>query len=778
MSCKYKLLFSFLILNVQLAMAQPTPCGEPAEMTSLCPDACIICDIDGFEGRHESNVSGWLPDDFCTTTVHNAQWIAFQAGSTNLTIQLDVSNCIQGYGLEITIYEGIDCDNYKMVSNCLGNVQNGTQGVITTSEPLTIGQYYYLVMDGNWGDNCDWKLTVLDGDTQVDPLDTSGDILGDGTVCPEMLHQFELDFPIGATEFDWTVNGILLNENTSILNYEFPNDGTYQVCVTASNACDVGPPSCRDIIVESVPVTEIIDVFCENDCYVVAGDTICQTGTYEYILQNIEGCDSIVTADLTELPTPYLAVDIDICEGDTILIGNSSYTQTGIFQESLVTPDGCDSIIDLDLFVIICEIVSSDFPSPAICQGAATGQIMFNVDNGTPPFTYTWQNLNNTHSGNGNIGALNEMIAIENIPKGTYLITIEDTFGNSDIIISEVTEPTELTLDFITSDYNGTNVSCDSGTDGMLEAIVSGGVPPYTYEWSNSQNTASINNLSAIVYNITVTDDVGCVLEGDYTLTEPDPIFMSASYNNTNCDGLNTGFIEITQTMGGAPPYTYFLDGVAQGASLIYEDLFEGTYAVEVMDANGCVFEILDFVSGAQIPQVDLGEDFSVTLGNTVYFDPSLNNVTIQSIEWAASELLSCEDCLNPESTPLFSGNYILEVTSEDGCSALDSVFITVDKFRKFYAPNAFSPNADGFNDYFTLYGSSEVAMIKKLQVFNRWGAVVFEGSELPPQESTAGWNGQFKGKTMNPDVFTWLAEVEFIDGVVETYSGDVSIVL
>ena len=124
MNKKLNLFILLLFFSIKYTFAQPSICVDPAEMTPLCEDACIICDIDGYEGRHESSVNGWLPDDFCTTTVHNAQWIAFQAGSENLTIELQVSNCQISWGLEITIYEGINCQNFTKVANCLGSVNN------------------------------------------------------------------------------------------------------------------------------------------------------------------------------------------------------------------------------------------------------------------------------------------------------------------------------------------------------------------------------------------------------------------------------------------------------------------------------------------------------------------------------------------------------------------------------------------------------------------------------------------------------------------------------
>ena len=777
-----------LFFMVKNASAQPLPCDvDNPDMTPTCQEACIICDIDGFTGRHESNVSGFAPPGFCTFIVHNAQWIAFRAGSVNLSIQVAVSNCSGGGGfnaLEVGMYEAINCDNYTPISNCNGGTTNmieqGSSGTITTNVPLTIGQYYYLVMDGAGGSNCDWTLTVVDGTTAVAPLDESGDISGDVTVCPNSLQQYFVNAPVGAAEFEWTLNGAALPTTIEpMIEYEFTNDGTYVLCVTSKNACDEAPPTCQNITVASVPVTEIVDVFCENDCYEIAGETICETGFYEFLLQDVEGCDSLVTADLTKLVTPYLSIDIDICEGDVVTIGNTDYTQTGIYQETLTSFQECDSIVDLDLFVIVCNIQSSDSSTPAICFGTETGQISFNVTNGTAPFTYTYENLNATHSGNGNIASVGEMVSINDIPKGTYLITINDTFGNVDIIISEVTQPPLLTTEFSASDYNGFNVACNLYNNGTLTTTPTGGVPPYNYAWSNgSTDNNTISDLTAGTYTVTITDDVGCNSTAEYTLTQPEPLSIAATFTNAGCEGLNTGLINITNTSGGISPYSYLLDGAPIGSSTMIENLSAGNYDLDVIDDNGCIAETTGTLTAPEIPEIELGDDFSTILGESLTLDPMLNNISIQNIQWSATEMLSCQDCLNPGVLPLFSGSYLLEVTSEDGCSDIDSVFITVEKFRRFFAPNAFTPNFDGFNDTFTLYGGPEVAQIKSLVVFNRWGAVVFEGKDFSSGEISEGWNGELNGKVMNSGVYVWIAEIEFIDGVIESFSGDVTLVL
>ncbi|MEM6965790.1 MAG: gliding motility-associated C-terminal domain-containing protein [Bacteroidota bacterium] len=777
---KSSLFLIFLLLALVETLAQPQPCEDPPTMTSICDDACIICDIDGFEGRHDSSQSGVGPPGFCTVVQHNMQWIAFIAGSEDLKVQLSVSDCVQGFGLEIGIYEGINCQNFQLVSQCWGAAQAVAENTSKTFEntvPLVIGQYYYIVMDGAFGDNCDWKLDVLEGSTQVDPLDTSGELLGDDTVCPEQLIPFSVNAPTGATEFDWTVNGVPVNISNNTIDYSFPTDGNYSVCVIAKNACNEAPPTCRVIQVTSVPDTEIIDVLCEGNTYEVADTILSEGGLYEFVLENVEGCDSLVIVDLEELATPMLDVDVDICEGDTLFIGNTPYTQTGIFQETLTSVFDCDSIVNLDLFVIVCNITSTDTPTPPICFGESSGAIDFSVVNGTPPFTYSWADLNNLLSGAGNISNVGAIITIEDLPKGTYLITIEDTFGNSDIIVSEVTEPSEMNVGFVASDFNGVNVSCADSDDGNLEATASGGVPGYSFLWSTNQSSSAINNLSAGIYQVTITDQSGCTLVGNYEMIVPATLEVFADFNDPVCDGPNSGFIEVLQSSGGIAPYSYSLDNNIFTDDEIFENLTEGIYEISVMDANGCVATISEILEAPQIPTVDLGENATVDLGTPYTFQTAINNVNLLEVIWTPADGFDCESCLNPNFVPLNTGTYTLIVASEDGCVDTDSILITVNKFRKFFAPNAFSPNFDGYNDYFTLFGGTEVAMIQKLTVFNRWGAVVFEGKEMNPGIETEGWDGRLNGKGVNPDVYVWMADLRFIDGEVISYSGDVTVV-
>jgi gliding motility-associated-like protein len=93
------------------------------------------------------------------------------------------------------------------------------------------------------------------------------------------------------------------------------------------------------------------------------------------------------------------------------------------------------------------------------------------------------------------------------------------------------------------------------------------------------------------------------------------------------------------------------------------------------------------------------------------------------------------------------------------------------------YIPTAFTPNGDGHNDNFTLYSNDAVKIIKRFEVFDRYGEMVFSAKNIAPNDESAGWNGTMEGQAFTPDVFVYLIEVEYLDGTMELLKGDVTLV-
>jgi gliding motility-associated-like protein len=763
---------------ISSAWAQPDPCGVD-EMTSTCLEACVVCDIDGFTGRNNLTVQGQTFPNFCTTIFHNMSYIAFIAGTEDLTINVTVSSCTIGRGVEIGIFESLDCNTFTAVTDCNTDVAPNGTATFSNLVPLVVGQHYYLVIDGSMGDICDWTFNVIEGSTVVGDLTTSGIIQGPEELCPELSTTYSTEGEVGATLFYWTVNGVEQNSETPEVDIVFPTDGSYQLCVTAANVCDQAPPTCTTINVVSPEPLLLTETRCANECIEVAGETICTSGLYEFVVPLPNGCDSLIFLDLIILPEIASYLDINLCVGEAFFIDETPYSSTGVFVQTIQTNRGCDSVVTLDLTMIECEISGViDFTSP-ICHGDENGTLSFSLNNGTPPFNYVWRNITSPSIGGAGTTNLFTGILIENVLAGIYEINVVDDFGNDVVFIQEVIDPPVLTLAVSASEFNGNNLTCDNSNEGTATAAGSGGVAPYTYVWSNNETEAAITNLSAGVYEVLLSDANGCTEMGSITLSAPAPLSFTVDYIDPNCDGAETGIIELDAIWGGTPPYSFALGDDAYSPSNSFQNLGSGTYDFFILDANECFADTTSSLTAPDIPELDLGDDLTTALGCSVLISATINSTNLISINWNnADGNLDCDSCLETSADPVNNTEFVLTVTSVDNCATSDSILVTVNKIRDVFVPNAFSPNGDGINDFLFVNANKSVSLIKEFNVYNRWGALMYTGTDLPPNQPSSGWDGVFKGRQVNNGVFVWTAAIEYLDGEVLLMSGEVVLVL
>lgn len=245
------------------------------------------------------------------------------------------------------------------------------------------------------------------------------------------------------------------------------------------------------------------------------------------------------------------------------------------------------------------------------------------------------------------------------------------------------------------------------------------------------------------------------------------------------CFGDSTGVINVDGD-GGTPFYSYSLDGINFQPSGDFGMVTAGSYQVYIQDIKGCIDSLP--VSLFDPPQivVDAGPDQIVELGQTTSHDGTLISAPPGDIiyAWTPPEtLLDPANILDPGVFPVLPTVYYLTATSDLGCIGQDSVFIDINVVRPIYVPNAFSPNFDGVNDYFTLFGGPAASNIEVLRVFDRWGALLYEGFDLPLNVENVGWDGTFRGEPMGTGVFAFYAEVGFIDGVSILYEGDITLI-
>ena len=177
-----------------------------------------------------------------------------------------------------------------------------------------------------------------------------------------------------------------------------------------------------------------------------------------------------------------------------------------------------------------------------------------------------------------------------------------------------------------------------------------------------------------------------------------------------------------------------------------------------------------------------LGQDVEVMLGENTFAE-AVTNIPpeeIDSLVWSPADIVECLDpvCLSVMITPLNDVTLVATVYDKTGCSSSDEMRIVVHKNRKVYIPTVFSPNDDGINDrFFISEDHHQIAKIRKLVIYNRWGAVVHEAYDFPTGDLSLGWDGYDKDQKINPGVFVYAVEVEFLDGWVEVFTGDLTLI-
>jgi gliding motility-associated-like protein len=149
---------------------------------------------------------------------------------------------------------------------------------------------------------------------------------------------------------------------------------------------------------------------------------------------------------------------------------------------------------------------------------------------------------------------------------------------------------------------------------------------------------------------------------------------------------------------------------------------------------------------------------------------------SIVSYGWTPPQNLECIDCPQPIANPMRTTDYTVQVQDSHGCK--NSGVVTVKVVcgdQNFFIPNTFSPNGDGVNDVFYLRGSG-LFRINSLMIFNRWGEVVFEKKNLSINDPSGGWDGTYKGKKANPDVYIYQVEIVCNNGETIKYAGNVAL--
>lgn len=646
---------------------------------------------------------GVVPYTYNWSTGADTRAVSVPAGDYCVTV-VDANLC--GYVACTTVEENpptvtlvdvdLQCagdDDGAITANPAGGVAPYTYawsngGITRTITNLAPGVYGVTLTDAR-------GCTAAASTTISEPPALSGSISGDSFVCPGEASAFLMIVPSGGTPpytYNWTP-GNFSGQGVGPLPA-----GQYSVEVTDANGCTLNRSfvvqNADDVEVEiegdnilcgegttgtltASPVSGPVSQYVYNWSTGAVGPTITNAGagTYTVTATDENGCTGTATATITtvNLELSLSSTQTTCADGND---GTATATATGGQQPytyewsnggntatiTNLTP-GVYGVTVTEAGQASCKVSGSvqvgepndltilAVPTNVDCAGANTGGIDVTVSGGTAPYSFLW-----------NTGAVTE--DLNDIPGGTYSVTVTDANGCTESLTINVTEPEPLSIN-----EQITNVACEGDETGRIVITVSGGTQPYAYSWSNGASTRILNDLDAGTYTVTVTDANGCTLVESFTVSEPPAIQVTGIVTDIICAGDADGSINLTAS-GGSGTLSY---NWSNGA--ITEDLnglLAGDYSVTVTDANGCSetetftvnepVEIALVITPSNVSCFE-GNDGSIMVsisGGTAPFVIRLNNVVVDA------------DDLDD----LAAGTYTVSVADNRGCSASTQVVI------------------------------------------------------------------------------------------------------
>lgn len=337
-----------------------------------------------------------------------------------------------------------------------------------------------------------------------------------------------------------------------------------------------------------------------------------------------------------------------------------------------------------------------------------------------------------------------------------------------------------------------------SVTQDNLQAYASAG-PDYTYEWtsvdgqfvSGKDGLTPVVNAPGVYYLEVVNTNTGCVNRDSVRvlLESNQPDSLGLQLDSITCK-TDLAAISFLQVRGGVGPYQFSIDGGNTYTTEIYfPGLKPDTYALQVMDVNGCTYTERLEVPDAPIPSIHIDPELlKVRRGDSIQLTATIPDTyplaLIDTIIWtpASQVVFSGTDIraqLSPLAVPLRTTTFAVTIKSKDGCSSTDLVVLQVDNALRVFVPNSFSPNASNpLNRIVTVYSEdNRIANIKWFRIYDRWGSQVHEATNFQPNDPSFGWDGTTQGKTLDPGVYIYRLALDLANGDVLYLSGDTALV-
>lgn len=634
----------------------------------------------------------------------------------------------------------------------------------------------------------------------------------------------------GAVSYSWSPTTGLSNPN--IANPTASPAATTTYTVTATAACYVETASATVTVLTPSPVSaSAVDDICSSGIGEVTATpdpggtpnftyfwpppvnantqtvTGLTTGNYTVQMTDGNGCVSTANVFVDDTPAAFQgSTTIVSCPGGsdgtafaemvpelgtvTYLwddpMGQTTQTATGLsagnYTCTITSSVGCVGIVNVVVTEIPGMIGNVVNITDVTCNSGSDGIMAINVIQGTAPYSYSWDNSTSILQG------------ADDLPAGPNTCTVTDDNGCVITVTGVVNEPPPLDITFLTPD---TQICPEHDIE--LQVNGTGGSTPYTFTWY--QGTTLLGTGTSIVVDPDVTNTQYCVVMseecGSPTDTEctliyfPTPIEPSAIPDEP--EKCVPGYFEFTHTSSNASEIattywefdnneTHFhIEMGDDTTSWFYP--YVGTYTVTmtVTSIYGCVYSdtMHNLVSVIDNPVADFGFSLNpATIFETVGIqlqDKSSFNV----IDWQYYSPGSIPtSSSNPN--PIFDfpqgieGDYpiTLIVTTELGCKDTVTYFMHVVSDVNLFAPNAFTPDGDEYNQSWEVHVTGIDIYDFDLFIFNRWGEIIWES-----HNPNVGWDGTYHGKIVEAGTYTWKAVVKkpYVDERI-TFSGFVNV--
>lgn len=439
---------------------------------------------------------------------------------------------------------------------------------------LSSGQYFIIIKDGT---GCEQTVSgnVFDSDGPTIQNVTSTNIscngASDGSINVTLVTG-------GTGTLEYSVNGTAWQTSPVLAGL---TAGTYLVKVRDANGC---------LSSQSVTLTQPAPFVISSTNTNLA----CNGGNSGIIdVTAIGGAGTLAYSINNGASYQSSKVFNNLFSGNYLIIVRDAAGCTGAYFTTLTEPT------PINILTSVLDVT---------CHQEGNGQINVAASGGVGTKTYS---IDGTNYQPGN--------SFSGLDGGTYTIYAKDANGCVSSKSVTVIEPLELTVA-----ANVTDVSCAGGSNGVIDLSVTGGVSPYTYEWSNFATTEDIFNLTAGSYSGIITDANGCSASGTFTISQPSLPLIVNGVITSSSEGDN-GAIDITVT-GGFAPYAY--DWSNGAISQDISGLAPGNYSIEVSDIKGCVTTNSFIVDGT----TGLTSINGVEVNVLVYPNPANQYAVIEAI--------------------------------------------------------------------------------------------------------------------------------------------------